>query len=960
MRNVLKALGIIVITAIIGFSMITCDTDNIGGDNGGKEIKKPGKQDKPAKYVLDVRDVPDSEWDIMIVGADGSNMAFNMDESTGFITRMVVKPEKDSDVTNSWVFNEDGLPDMMVSNGHLFYYNNFNGYTFDMAVEKPDGTIEYYYDNETDVNWDTFSEIFIQGDSVPKHSVQGRSVQARSAIDDFFEGGLKGADGVNTGADVIGKFMGVLSCLTALTNPVSLAGCGIFVLQEATSIFVKVAFDGIAEETGLMLVDALGCVTLDPFDCVGAATGLLAVLTSDDLKRVIPKFKVKGVTISETTLTVASAPVLDEHMYLTLSDYLSFNITPAYATNKLARWSSSDSNIVSTIASDSALPDSCRVWGKKPGTATITITTWDGNYTASCVVTVTPPPPPVDVTGVTLDKTAINLSVRSELNYAGQLVNVGDSTLIEATVQPSNATDKEVTWSSSNNAVAWVSKYNSTKATITAEGEGTALITVTTSLSGGIRYSATCTVTVKPFIIIDPAGTPGLAYEQINSSGTVVTSGGVAYRVRKGTVTGGEVFIPSTCTDADGRSLPVTQIGSASDAEAKGAFYKTYITAVHFIEPTNVTTIGSYAFSNCGNLTQIDLPEVLTSIGEAAFYDCRNLALTELPAKVTSIGASAFYDCRNLALTELPAKVTSIGASAFSGCTNLALTELPAGITSIGASAFAGCTNLALTELPARITSIGNAAFYQCSKLALTSLPAGVTSIGQNTFRSCINLALTSLPAGVTSIGAFAFNYCRNLALTELPAGVTSIGQNAFEGCTNLALTSLPARVTSIGQAAFSGCTNLALTSLSAGVTTISHEAFKGCSNLALTSLPAGVTVLGVQAFQDCTNLALTSLPAGVTRISDDTFENCTSLTQITLTAANITYLSRSAFKGCTNITSVTFQGTITNWDYMYYSSGREAETGFPGDLREKYFAEGGGIGTYTREINGTTWTKQP
>jgi len=497
MKNALKLFGIAVITAVIGFSMVTCENGVSGGGGGGK---KGGKQDGLVKYVMDVRDVPDSEWDIMIVGADGSSMAFNMDESTGFITRMVVKPEKDSDVTNSWVFNEDGLPDMMASNGYLFYYNNFNGYTFDMAVEKPDGTIEYYYDKETDVNWDTFNEIFIQGDSVPK-----RSVQARSAIDDFFEGALKGADGVNTGADVIGKFVGVLSCLTALTNPVSLAGCGIFVLQETASIFVKVAFDGIAEDTGLMLIDALGCVTLDPLDCVGAATGLLSVLTSDDLKRVIPKFKVKGVTMSETTLTVASRPILDDLMYLTLSDYLSFNITPAYATNKLARWSSSDLNIVSTIASDSALPDSCRVWGKKPGTATITITTWDGNYTASCVVTVNPPPPPVDVTGVTLDKTAINLSVHSELDYAGQLINVGDSTLIEATVQPSNATDKEVTWSSSNDAVARVYKYNSTQATVTAVAEGTATITVTTSLNNGIRYAATCVVTVTTDAVGEPA-----------------------------------------------------------------------------------------------------------------------------------------------------------------------------------------------------------------------------------------------------------------------------------------------------------------------------------------------------------------------------------------------------------------------------------------------------------------------
>jgi len=57
------------------------------------------------------------------------------------------------------------------------------------------------------------------------------------------------------------------------------------------------------------------------------------------------------------------------------------------------------------------------------------------------------------------------------------------------------------------------------------------------------------------------------------------------------------------------------------------------------------------------------------------------------------------------------------------------------------------------------------------------------------------------------------------------------------------------------------------------------------------------------------------------------------------------------AFYRCTSLTSVTFEGTISSSNF---------DSSFPGDLQEKYFAETGGIGTYTRSSGGTVWTKQP
>ncbi|OMD54892.1 hypothetical protein BSK62_30435, partial [Paenibacillus odorifer] len=78
-------------------------------------------------------------------------------------------------------------------------------------------------------------------------------------------------------------------------------------------------------------------------------------------------------------------------------------------------------------------------------TAVITVTTKDGSFTATTTVSVSAPiPPVVDVTGVKLDQETLNLT-------AGEADG-----LLKATIEPANATDKDVIWSSSDETVATV------------------------------------------------------------------------------------------------------------------------------------------------------------------------------------------------------------------------------------------------------------------------------------------------------------------------------------------------------------------------------------------------------------------------------------------------------------------------------------------------------------------------
>lgn len=63
---------------------------------------------------------------------------------------------------------------------------------------------------------------------------------------------------------------------------------------------------------------------------------------------------------------------------------------------------------------------------------------------------------------------------------------------------------------------------------------------------------------------------------------------------------------------------------------------------------SHVTSIGDFAFGDCGDLTSVTIPDSVTSIGEQAFYGCYSLTSITIPDSVTSIKTGAFEDCGEL------------------------------------------------------------------------------------------------------------------------------------------------------------------------------------------------------------------------------------------------------------------------------------------------------------------------
>ena len=177
---------------------------------------------------------------------------------------------------------------------------------------------------------------------------------------------------------------------------------------------------------------------------------------TDDDKDIV----VTSVSLNKTSLTLE----VGENYTLVVT------VSPSNATDKSVTWSSTNSSVAAVSGG--------KVTAKSEGTTTITATAHNGKK-ASCTITVNESAPEaIEVTSVSLNKTSLTLEI-------------GESETLTATVMPSNATDKSVTWTSSDQAVATV-----VNGKITAVGSGIATITATASNG----KKASCTITV-----IEPA-----------------------------------------------------------------------------------------------------------------------------------------------------------------------------------------------------------------------------------------------------------------------------------------------------------------------------------------------------------------------------------------------------------------------------------------------------------------------
>ncbi|GHV67934.1 hypothetical protein FACS1894199_14350 [Bacteroidia bacterium] len=189
---------------------------------------------------------------------------------------------------------------------------------------------------------------------------------------------------------------------------------------------------------------------------------------SNGVPAAIDNVMITGVITGVITPVSVSLNKTSTTLLIDSTETLTATVLPATATNQNVSWGSSDATVASVDSTG-------KVTAKAAGTATITVTTADGSKTATCTVTVSAAS--VAVTGVTISPTTLSLAPNATQK-------------LTAIIAPTNATNKDVTWTSSNTSVATVA----TDGRVTAKAVGTATITVTTD--DGSKM-ATCAVTVS-------------------------------------------------------------------------------------------------------------------------------------------------------------------------------------------------------------------------------------------------------------------------------------------------------------------------------------------------------------------------------------------------------------------------------------------------------------------------------
>lgn len=267
--------------------------------------------------------------------------------------------------------------------------------------------------------------------------------------------------------------------------------------------------------------------------------------------------------------------------------------------------------------------------------------------------------------------------------------------------------------------------------------------------------------------------------------------------------------------------------GYAEIAENQGGYPHDPVTVI----PSEITyqsvtypvvSIADNAFSDCTNITSLEIPDSVTSIGNNAFKNSE-IQEIKLSANLLTIGDGAFEKC-DFQTIEIPESVISIGEGAFRECRNLKYIKIPEKIQTIKYGTFAQ-SGLERIEIPDSVTNIENSAFGECKSLLEIKLPENLQIIGNNVFIDCKSLKKIEIPDSVTKIGQLAFGGS-GLQEVKLSNKLQTIETGTFSGCGDLRTVEMPDSITTIERSAFRQCLHLEEIKLSDNLQTIGEEAF--------------------------------------------------------------------------------------------------------------------------------------
>ncbi len=247
---------------------------------------------------------------------------------------------------------------------------------------------------------------------------------------------------------------------------------------------------------------------------------------------------------------------------------------------------------------------------------------------------------PVAVTGVSLNKNT-------------ETIKVGDSEVLTATISPWNATNRNVTWTSSNTSVATVSSSGR----VEAVAEGNATITVTTSDGG---FTATCAITVTASGGGGGSGESGTAVYTVASKTSVTPSGDIPSgssatfvndSSNAGQLTFGK-YLTLTLSGYDGLKITGLTL-SAKSNQSKGKAEMTFTTDGNTIASISDSTFNSSSWYGAWSTSYVDivfpstnhnLTEQTVGVGKTLVLTVRNNGTSNTTNSVYIESISVTYE----------------------------------------------------------------------------------------------------------------------------------------------------------------------------------------------------------------------------------------------------------------------------------------------------------------------------
>lgn len=349
------------------------------------------------------------------------------------------------------------------------------------------------------------------------------------------------------------------------------------------------------------------------------------------------------------------------------------------------------------------------------------------------------------------------------------------------------------------------------------------------------------------------------------------------------------------------------------------AFYNAGIKHLTLPEKVSLGT-GVEVFAGT-NIETIDIPEDFT-LGKAMFEKCWELRSVNLKGSGITIPEKCFSNCTNLTEIDIT-RVALIKDEAFCRCQNLSVSTIPANtLVSVSAFSESGVTDIVIED----ISKVCNRAFADCKSLKKLTINVmdGPTSVPSALVKGCENLqtvVFTGRVQNLTVIEAAAFKGTERLKTISLPDAVKTISKEAFYG-SGIETICLPKNLKQIGTMAFAG-SGLKGIVIPDKVKKLGEYVFHNCKGLTEVTLSESVTKIPLGAFEDCCSLETVNAP-NVDIVCEQAFYGCKNLETFDFSKLQSVELAAFAYTG---IREAVFSDKLVNLRAEIFFSCKKLQT---------------------------------